>query len=449
MPSRARHVGLIVTVGGQSEQIDFQMAKLRPTHVAFLATCTQECLQQVDSLVRSRGLPAQCHKTWETDDAPECMGRVVDNTFEAYHWLTTYRGVPAAQVHLDPTGGRKWMSAAATLAGAELGLAVDYVHVDTRTDVDEVTGHTRSVPDPSTMRVVPLGDAFELIRLPRLNAGIERYNACDYVGAQRAFEEIRDRASGSALLQSLADGLAQAASLAAALDGFAQFDRDLSEAFSKTVRALRDLAGERPHLGCLSEVADGFERLGRAFPAQWEQKPQCELGAALVLAARRWERRQLFDMAVLCYYRCLELAAQVWLAEFDGFDTANPDWSKLPEKAVTAFRRQYREKRQIDLVAGYVLLRILEHPMVSEGDRVCVRWRAKEDRWVPDFEGVLATRNHLVAEHGFRPASSKDARSMAHYALPIAERLCGKGADEMERDYGIPAIPRIGDAPAT
>jgi len=57
--AQRERVGLIVTVGGQSEQIEFQLRRLQPTHVAFLATKTRECLQQVDSLVRSRGLAAQ------------------------------------------------------------------------------------------------------------------------------------------------------------------------------------------------------------------------------------------------------------------------------------------------------------------------------------------------------------------------------------------------------
>jgi len=300
------------------------------------------------------------------------------------------------------------------------------------------------VPDPSTMRVVPLGDAFELIRLPRLNAGIERYNACDYVGAQRAFEEVRDRPSGSALLRSLADGLASAAALAAALDGFAQFRRDLSDEFSTTVRALRDVAGERLHLGRLSEVAEGFERLGRAFPGQWDQKPTRELAASLVLSAQRRERRGQFDVAVLHYYRCLELASQVWLWEFNEFDTSRPDWSKLPEGTRDQFDKQYPGKQQIDLVAGYVLLRILEHPMVSEGVNECVRWRAKDRRWAPEFEGVLRTRNYMVAEHGFEPASRKDAAAIGRHALPIAERLCGLSIGEMERRFAIPSLPRLG-----
>ncbi len=421
--------GLIVTVGAQAEQIKFSIAQLKPTHVVFIATASENCRKSLDDIQAAANLRLSSCKTLETEDDSAEIGRVVSHCLDAYDWLTNTCGVPPEEVLLDCTGGRKWMSAGAIAAATHLGISMCYVHVR----YDE-----RGEPDPSTMRVVKLGGLYENICLPELQAGVEQFNRGNFTAARELFSRAR---ASDLVIHVLGQALQKTADLADKLDRFLHFKKDLSAEFDKAAEDLERVARGKPYLAGLTQVAGKLRELKQRASRANTQKPSYEHAPWVVAAAGTRLRRGQYDGAILLYYRTLELAAQVWLWEWNDlqFDTSDPDWSKIPQDVQDRFRGQYPHVGKLGLVEAYVLLALLGHPQATE----LVRFDEKRGRWAPIFESALIIRNQMAGVHGFQPVSEKQAQGLKHYALQAAEKLTGMTEQEIDEQYTVPKLPQL------
>ncbi len=418
--------GMLITVGGQSEQIVFSLEQSRPDYVVFLATSTPGSEGQVDAMVSRFQLTPSQYRLFTVPDTPDAAADLADKCRQGFHWLTTERGVAPADIGLDATGGRKWMSAAALMAGMALGLHLPYVHVETKRDENG-----RVTPDPRTMRIVPLDSIYECANLPQLALGIARFNDADFPGARLVFDTIR---SGELVMRGLVRTLRCLADLADQIDRFELLRSDLTADFNRLISALRQLAGARPYLSVLRQTADQWAKLRDVYGGQQPAEPRPELVAWMLVAARRREQRGQYDGAVLLYYRVLELAAQVWLWE-RGIDTANPDWTRVPDEVEQKWKQRYGRAEKIGLVAGYVLLALWGH------DQVLSLGHLHKGEWRPDFEKILEHRNHMVSVHGFEPVAEKEVRDIARHATGIAERVTRLTDQQIQAQYDIPRLP--------
>lgn len=419
--------GMLITVGGQSEQIIFSLEQSRPDYVVFLATSTPASESQVDAIVDRFKLAPSQYRLFTVPDTPDAAAALAEKCRQGFHWLATERGVAAAHIGLDATGGRKWMSAAALMAGMALGLHLPYVHVEMKQDQEG-----RATPDPSTMRIVPLDSIYECAQMPQLALGIDRFNATDFHGASLVFGTVR---SGDLVLGNLAQTSGDLAALADRIDRFELFRADLTSEIDRLTAALRQLAEARPYLAPLKETADQWSRLRDTYGGEKPQKPRPEVIAWMLLAAQRREQRGQYDGAVQLYYRIIELAAQIWLWQ-RGIDTAKPDWSQVPSEVAERWKERYGRAEKIGLVAGYVLLHLWGAPEVAP-----LGHTDKKGLWRPDFEKVLEERNYMFSVHGFRPVGQEEAQRLARHARHIAERVTGLTAVQIQEQYDIPRLP--------
>lgn len=421
--------GLIVTVGGQAEQIRFTMTHLQPQYVAFLGTATATCKSQIDALARDFSLPPSSFEQFLFTDSPEKIGEVVQRCFEAVRWLENC-GLRREEIALDPTGGRKWMSTAAIIVGTELRLRMLYVHVDMQ----------NGQPLPDTMRLVELGSLYEQINIPRLRDGIRHFNEYDYSGAAEIFRQLHSR---DYVWNGLSRNLCQLAELAARIDrfDFNQGGAALAAEIDQLQGEFGRLASTRPELAQLQQLVDDLERFKQIFtqfPERFD-KPFRLLVPLCVLAGERRRQRKDWEAAALLYYRTLEMTAQVWLYEdYNGFDTSAPNWELIPENVRNDFlSKNYHAKNKVSLMHSWQLLAALGH------NQALAFGRERQNEWRPDFEGNLETRNRMIWAHGFNPANERSVNRLREYAQRAASALYNLSWEEIEQKFSIPCLPAL------
>jgi hypothetical protein len=100
--------GLILTVGESPEPIEFSLKQATPTYVCFL--CTQQSRGHLDRVVTMADLAPSRFQVFGVEDKPSEAARLAHQVVEAHRWLEA-RGLRHDEIVLDPTAGRKWMSA--------------------------------------------------------------------------------------------------------------------------------------------------------------------------------------------------------------------------------------------------------------------------------------------------------------------------------------------------
>ncbi|MBD2028255.1 hypothetical protein, partial [Leptolyngbya sp. FACHB-711] len=141
--------GLILTVGTTHEPIVYSLRKLQPNYVAFIYTPGSS--ETLDKVLEAFPITPSCLWQQSVQDDPEQIGRLVQKLYSAFCWLKDEKQVQLSHIYTDPTPGRKWMSAGATMISSFLGLQMFY------TDAKYSGGRL----DPATMRLVPLGNAYD------------------------------------------------------------------------------------------------------------------------------------------------------------------------------------------------------------------------------------------------------------------------------------------------
>ncbi|MDW7999312.1 MAG: hypothetical protein RMI30_07735, partial [Thermodesulfovibrio sp.] len=180
--------GLILTVGEQIENIIFSIDKLKPEYLVLIGTNTSQCKKSINEISKKINVPQSNLKVLdELEDNPTSIDQVIQLFLDGYIWLTKNNNLKSSEIVVDPTGGRKWMSAGVTMVASLLGLKLVYVHVE----------YKSGRPDPSTMKIFDIGNAYEKTGLVELNVADELFNSGNFSAAISVYESLEKKLSNA------------------------------------------------------------------------------------------------------------------------------------------------------------------------------------------------------------------------------------------------------------
>jgi len=405
------YTGLILTVGMTHEPVIFSIQQTAAKKVAFV--CTPDSDKTLDAVFQSVPLAPSNWRKYIVPDSPEYIGKLCLEFHAAYRWLTETCGIPQEGIAADPTAGRKWMSSGATMIAAFLGLAMHYV------DARFVGGK----PDPATMKLVELGNAYDQTGFVEAEKGRILFNQYEFASAAEIFHRIKPSVSAQADLYA---GLAVLASTLDRWDRFEHYEHSLLDEFMSAFRMLRRYVGSldatTPSILTFVEeaekIAEAIENL-RLTP-----RPHIGLTVDVFMNARRRIAQQRYDDACARLYRTLESIPQYFLHTAYAINPAAPRYEHLTNKQQQAIENALgRLPTEIDLDVGFRILKALGH---SVGDAVIVSSGKKETNV---FSGLLQDRNHSILAHGFKPIG-KDR------VLQFADRISNLLGNSFGADYG-------------
>lgn len=343
--------------------------------------------------------------------------------------------IPPRDVFVDPTGGKKSMSAAAALAGFLFGAPLVYVDYGQYDETNRIpiagTEYPRLLSNPLDV----LGD------LERQHV-FAAFNRGDFDEAARLAERLAER------LYAPREGQC----LAALARGYGAWDRfDFEGARSALVNAADLLdrfadqgnwnwaGGIRP---TLSKNLQALEELAKV-----QKKPdRLEEGLPLLLwylaAARRMLDAGKPSLAVLLTYAALERYVGLCLWVEFGLDVEDPDYERVKDRRD---RSRYEEAGRVLFGERYTLQDPDGPLMFSNGARLLVALspeRLKLEDLRP-LKGLMNARNKCEYEHGFlpKPPRAEDVGRHLRKAEEIVGRVSSGDLGKMLEKYRFPLLP--------
>ncbi|MGI8782103.1 MAG: TIGR02710 family CRISPR-associated CARF protein [Acidobacteriota bacterium] len=410
--------GTILTIGLTDEPVVFSLKQIQPDYAAFI--CTPASRKTLDKVVH--GLHQSSVWTAEVDDDPAQIGRLVQQFYAAFRWLSDKCGLKPGDIYVDPTLGRKWMSAGATMAASYLGLNMMY------TDVKFVNGK----PDPGTMRFVPLGNAYDQTGFLEAEKGRDLFNRSEFSAASEVFRRLHPSLSASA---DLYRGLALLAQGLQRWQLFEHYETSLRKDFDDALECLGRCAYSDSTPPGFVTFIEQIRILAAAIEViTIADKPALVATIDLVLNAERRIAQGRYDDAVARAYRALESLSQNYLASF-GLHAGQPDYGHL-----TATQRSALEKylpafpEKIALENGWVILWALGHPAAKE------IFHLRGGQLQNKFLGILEARNNSILAHGWGPVGQERAGGMVKRLKDLLCKIEPSSAASMER-LRIPPLP--------
>lgn len=380
----------------------------------------------------TRDLPAQVAGLLGCDPAAWlCPDGDHGSTLRVYEGvkavLTAWADLPRSEIAVDVTGGLKPMSVGLEKAAHTLGLQTLYVESDYGPLPDGKIG-----PIPGSQRLVIPPNPYLVFGDLEAAEALRRFNAHDYLGAERVFRRLAQYVPSSTGLT-----YAAYADLARAYSAWDAFDLPLAEralgALAAADVASRldwpQLPAQAAALGVLGAAARrAAGRDAQALATLADPAAVLALLGSLDANARRREDQGRYDTAALLRYRCLELTGQHRLATH-GVLTEQPDLDALTA-ARPGLNAAYRRVEQrvgfrprglpfpnrngsyapIALFGGYMLLAALGDPLVDGLDLTQVRDRAR-------------ARNSSILAHGYRLITADEYRQFAAVVDAVLDRL--------------------------
>lgn len=385
---------LIITVGAQGNQIVYSLKEIKPEHVGFICTDTQECKKTLDWVVENYPLaPSKSKISYVRDDA-EFIGEVVKEFNSIYNWLKK-EGINDKDIIVNPTGGRKWMSAGAIMVASFLGLDMSYIDVKT----------VNNRPLPQTMRLVPLGNAYEQVGFLEEAKGDTLFNEYNFEGALRIYRLLREKVPDPRKIE-IKEHLSEACSF------WNQFR--FVEAYQAMELAIKKIQ----QFQILTEIKEFLQKQLKILSVLKENESETSFFELLkrndfskfallttLSYAERCAEIERWDWAVVGLYRTLELISQIRLSSL------GIDFSKIPEevrkkynhefKGITKdiFQAQREIADKLALVESWILLYCLRDELFK---------KEKSYRFLDGLRNHLDPRNLLWIEHGNRSVVERE-----------------------------------------
>jgi len=416
--------GLLLNVGKSVMSEVFCIGQLKPDFVAFLCTVGSE--KYIDQIVTETRLRPTQWQRFVSEDSPGELGRFVLGAYDALSWLEEKCG-DAAQITINPTAGRKWMSMGLGMLGSRTSARQVYI------DVAFVNGR----PDPATMQVVELGNAQDHVGFLDADLGVHLWNRGDFEGAGQVFGRVRPLRAAS---RELFSGLAM---LCDALHRWNRFEhygadsivaRDGATGIDTVDRAANELgmkglvpwvANVRSLLSKVTEVEKGNHPALVDLADLWHNANRC-------LAAGRP------DDAVARLYRALEAVAQ-WLLHQHrngSIVTSAVEWRFVSGEQQAHFRKAAGLAHDVPLPSEIGLKHAFELSRILECPGVSVFFDMERNRF--RFEGYLGLRNNSICAHGWTTLEPRQAQS---FAKQLRESLSAIGVDL--GGWDVPTMPRL------
>jgi CRISPR-associated protein (TIGR02710 family) len=350
-------------------------------------------------------------------------------------------GIPPRQVFVDPTGGKKSMSASAALAGFLAGAPLVYV------DYGEYHGPNR-VPVAGTEYPRLLTNPLEVLGDLEMRDIFGAFNRSDFQEAERLAEHLVERLyepREAECLRKLARGYAawdrfdfKAAqqALGEARDALGRFASNAGWAWAGPVRDVLD-----PNMQALDNLAKIQKQ-----PATLEEG--LPLLVWYLAAARRLLDAGKPSLAVLLTYAAVERYVGLCLWIDFGLDDEKPDYARISDRLD---RKKY-DKAGRDLIGNVYIPRTLDGPlMFSNG--ACLLAALAPERLAPSdigpLKGLTHARNKCEYEHGFLPKTppQNEVEKFLAKATEIIAHACG-GKDALERKLRGFVFPKLPDQKA-
>ncbi|MEQ8191660.1 MAG: TIGR02710 family CRISPR-associated CARF protein, partial [Candidatus Eremiobacterota bacterium] len=314
---------LIITVGTSPEPVIFSLNRIQPDMVVYLCTGNEAgknngSIEYLDKICREYSLSPSKMKCLEVRDNPSCIGELCLKFYEGYRWLRN-AGYSDEQIVCDPTAGRKWMSAAATMVASQLGL--DMFYVDAKWDKGKVV--------ENSMQVVSLGNPYEQTGFVEIERGRMLFNRYFYVSSGEIFNKLKERTHNSTV-RDLYLCLEKISKAFQDWDNFVHYSRDIKPDFMKGINALEryilsasnvpsELVEFKNKLLSRVELLDEVNELKRKFGIP---EPDIKITVDLVKNAERRVIQGRYDDAVARLYRAFESIEQLFLWKNYGINAA-------------------------------------------------------------------------------------------------------------------------------
>ncbi|MEW5945875.1 MAG: TIGR02710 family CRISPR-associated CARF protein [bacterium] len=418
---------LSLTLGESPEPLVFTIRKYKPEAVMLI--CTPASRRFVNEVAAPCGLSPSDIEIVEVDDSAEkASAQLVDRFYNAYRRIADRLNLGAGEFAADPTGGRKWMSAALTLAASHLNL--DMLYVDVKYGPDRK-------PDMDTMRVVPLGNAYRQSGLFLFDRARKMFNEYDFKESGELFENLHNEAAHSHthdLFHCLATASAE-------LEKWDLFDyrklkpEKLRGAAREAERSAASSAAGRNEVENLAECFRRMADVAETLKNTGDKNTPHPAGLFdLIENAGRRLKRGRYDDAVARLYRATEYVSQLALKKYD-FDTKKPGWDKFDRAVVDEFEKINNGvlPGKISLESGFKLLN-------AAGDPVGQKFMSggKDGRGFL-FKGNTTSRNDSLLAHGFQPCTEK---MVTGYRDELVKAI-GECLDRLAPEYAGDGVERI------
>jgi hypothetical protein len=341
------------------------------------------------------------------------------------------------EVFIDPTGGKKSMSASAALAGFLIGAPLVYV------DYGEYDGPKR-IPVAGTEYPRLLTNPLNVMGELELRDIFNAFKRSDFQEAERLGKRLAELLYEPREAQCLT-------SLATAYGAWDRFD------FKKALLALQEASNMLARFSTQGKWAwaksvGGVVRNNIAALealAKIPEKPQDientrPLLAWYLSAAQRFLEAEKPSIAVLLTYAAIERYIDLCLLIDFGLDDDNPDYKKLEDKLDTnkyeeAGRKFHGEKYSPRSLEGKL--------MFANGAQLLAALAPEHLDMKKDFgslKGLADARNHCEFEHGFLPkiVSKERVKTYINKAQEIISRIF-EGQDNLMKaleNYRFPVF---------
>lgn len=412
--------GLLLTVGASAESEIFCIQQIAPEYVVFL--CTKGSRRCVDLIVGQTNLPPSCFQIQEVMDTPDAAGALVMESHKGYQWLQANCG-EGADIAINPTAGRKWMSMALGLFGSRSAARQVYVDVAFRD----------GKADGSTMKLVELGNPHDYLGLYDADAAVNLFSRGDFEGAAQGFDRISPK---TAAARELYKGLG---SLAESLHRWDRFEHyadssTVSKAGLVSVAQVA-VAAKELQLSMLKPFTKAMETFfNRIRQVETDAKPSLVAVVDLVQNAQRRLRAGRLDDGVARLYRALEATAQVLLHQ-KGINTSAVDWTKVSDGTKKVLADKWKLADVADLPEKTALVQSFElgHAMELPGVNNFINQQGEFC-----YKKHLSGRNESILAHGWKTLDRDRAEKFAAQLRADLQKL---GADFSGWD--IPPLPRL------
>lgn len=440
-PDMQRPRALISVLGFSWQPVALMAAWCRPVRMLVLGT--EESLAMkvsgagvLTAIARVSGVARDAIETRRVGDPGEA------DIYRAVRDFLRSSGQSARSVFVDPTGGKKSMSASAALAGFLAGSPLVYV------DYGEYHGPNR-IPVAGTEYPRLLTNPLEVMGDLELRDIFGAFNRSDFAEAERLANRLAERLYEPRQAECLAK-------LAGAYGAWDRFDfRAARNGLAAAREAIARFAGQGQWNWAL-RIRERLVRNSSAIDAlaQMDPKPtRIEEGVPLLVwylaAARRLLDAEKPSLALLLTYAAVERYVDLCLWVDYGLDDEAPDYGSIREPLD---RETYDRLGRVFFDKNYSP-RPLEGPLMFGNGAQLLATLAPQRLAQADLgplKGLSQARNKCEYEHGLLPKVPERAKVEGYLkkACDIVARISGgdETLDERLDAYRFPVLdPGGGD----
>lgn len=398
---------LIITVGAQGDQIIFSLNQLTPKFVGLLGTNTKDCRETInDILEKYKEIKPINQKILYCEDNPKEIGRLINNFYEIYNWLIKEEKIKPEEITVDPTGGRKWMSAGAIMISSFLGLNMVYV---------DVSYKGREL-DRSTMKIVPIGNAYEqtgFLEEEKADGFFNKYNFSMASSIYNFLSEKMQDPRKVEIKKLISDGyffwsnfyfIKSYECLERAIEKIKQYNIPIA--------SVEQLKGQ---LDILENLKKNEQSDISYFKLLKDDNFVKNILLTLLAQSERFSENKQYDLATILLYRILELIVQYRLAKNE-INTANISEKTRKEyneeyKKITKefFRAESEIPDRIGLIPGWILLYCLKDELLKK----------EEIGFLKGLRKYTEPRNQLWLEHANKTTSEGEYKNFRKYVIGV------------------------------